>query len=63
VSLTTSPTSFSFSLSLSQLSEVKSSWLVSDWVSRKFAVAEAEDSSGTQSKGNVRHWKPLPSNG
>jgi hypothetical protein len=26
-------------------------------------VAEAEDSSGTQRKGNLRHWKPLPSNG
>jgi hypothetical protein len=26
-------------------------------------VAEAGDSSGTQRKGNVRRWKPLPSNG
>jgi hypothetical protein len=26
-------------------------------------VAEAGDSSGTQRKGNVRSWKPLPSNG
>jgi hypothetical protein len=26
-------------------------------------VAEAGDSSGTQRKGNVRCWKPLPSNG
>jgi hypothetical protein len=26
-------------------------------------VAEAGDSVGTQRKGNVRHWKPLPSNG
>jgi hypothetical protein len=25
-------------------------------------VAETGDSSGTQSKGNVRCWKPLPSN-
>jgi hypothetical protein len=25
-------------------------------------VAEAGDSSGTQKKGNVRHWKPLPDN-
>jgi hypothetical protein len=24
-------------------------------------VAEARDSSGTQRKGNVRRWKPLPS--
>jgi hypothetical protein len=24
--------------------------------------AEAGDSSGTQRKGNVSHWKPLPSN-
>jgi hypothetical protein len=26
-------------------------------------VAEAEASPGTQRKGNVRLWKPLPSNG
>jgi hypothetical protein len=26
-------------------------------------VAEAGDSSGTQKKGNVRRWKPLPSDG
>jgi hypothetical protein len=26
-------------------------------------VAEAGDSSGTQRKGNVRRWKPLPKNG
>jgi hypothetical protein len=26
-------------------------------------VAEARDSSGTQQKGTVCHWKPLPSNG
>jgi hypothetical protein len=26
-------------------------------------VAEAEDCSGTQRKGNVRRWKPLTSNG
>jgi hypothetical protein len=26
-------------------------------------VAEARDRSGTQSKGNVRRWKSLPSNG
>jgi hypothetical protein len=26
-------------------------------------VAEAGDSSGTQRKGNVRRWKPLPRNG
>jgi hypothetical protein len=26
-------------------------------------VAEAGDSSGTQRKGNVCHWKPLPSSG
>jgi hypothetical protein len=26
-------------------------------------VAEAGDSSGTERKGNVRRWKPLPSNG
>jgi hypothetical protein len=26
-------------------------------------VAEAEDSSRTQRKGNVHRWKPLPSNG
>jgi hypothetical protein len=25
-------------------------------------VAEARDSSGTQRKGNVKRWKPLPSN-
>jgi hypothetical protein len=25
-------------------------------------VAEAGDSTGTQRKGNVRFWKPLPSN-
>jgi hypothetical protein len=25
--------------------------------------SEAVDSSGTQRKGNVRRWKPLPSNG
>jgi hypothetical protein len=26
-------------------------------------VAEAGDHSGNQRKGNVRRWKPLPSNG
>jgi hypothetical protein len=26
-------------------------------------VAEAEEISGTQRKGNVRRWKPLPGNG
>jgi hypothetical protein len=26
-------------------------------------VAEAGDSSGTQRKGNIWYWKPLPSNG
>jgi hypothetical protein len=26
-------------------------------------VAETGDTSGTQSKGNVRRWKPIPSNG
>jgi hypothetical protein len=26
-------------------------------------VTEAGESSGTQRKGNVRRWKPLPSNG
>jgi hypothetical protein len=26
-------------------------------------VAEARESLGTQRKGNIRHWKPLPSNG
>jgi hypothetical protein len=26
-------------------------------------VAEAADISGSQRKGNVRRWKPLPSNG
>jgi hypothetical protein len=26
----------------------------------RVTVAEAEDSSGTQRKGNVRRWKPLP---
>jgi hypothetical protein len=26
-------------------------------------LAEAGESSGTQRKGNVRNWKPLPSNG
>jgi hypothetical protein len=26
-------------------------------------VAEAGDCSGTQRKGNVRRWRPLPSNG
>jgi hypothetical protein len=26
-------------------------------------VAEPEDTSGTQRKGNFRRWKPLPSNG
>jgi hypothetical protein len=26
-------------------------------------VAEARDSSGTQKKRNVHHWKMLPSNG
>jgi hypothetical protein len=26
-------------------------------------IAEARDSSETQRKGNVRRWKPLPSNG
>jgi hypothetical protein len=26
-------------------------------------VADVGDSSGTQGKGNVRHLKPLPSNG
>jgi hypothetical protein len=26
-------------------------------------VAEAGDSSRTQRKGNIRYWKPLPSNG
>jgi hypothetical protein len=26
-------------------------------------VAEAGDSSGTQRKGSVRNWKPLPING
>jgi hypothetical protein len=26
-------------------------------------VAEAGDRLGTQRKGNVRRWKPLPSNG
>jgi hypothetical protein len=25
-------------------------------------IAITEDSSGTQRKGNVRRWKPLPSN-
>jgi hypothetical protein len=47
-------------------SEVKWSeeQLVGEWVSwSRVAVAEAGDSSGTQSKGNVRRWKPLPSNG
>jgi hypothetical protein len=29
----------------------------------KKLVAEAGANSGTQKKGNVRHWKPLPSNG
>jgi hypothetical protein len=28
----------------------------------RVAVAGAGDSSGTQRKGNVRRWKPLPSN-
>jgi hypothetical protein len=32
-------------------------------VGSKKIVAEAGDSSGTQRKGNVRRWKPLPSNG
>jgi hypothetical protein len=31
-------------------------------VRREKLVAEVEESSGTQSKGNVRRWKPLPSN-
>jgi hypothetical protein len=26
-------------------------------------IAEAGDSSGTQRKRNVHHWKPLPSDG
>jgi hypothetical protein len=26
-------------------------------------VDDAGDSSGTQRKGNIRHWKQLPSNG
>jgi hypothetical protein len=29
----------------------------------RVALAEAGDSSGTQSKGNIRRWKELPSNG
>jgi hypothetical protein len=29
----------------------------------KKLIAEARDSSGTQRKGNVICWKPLPSNG
>jgi hypothetical protein len=29
----------------------------------KAGIPEAGDSSGTQSKGNVRRWKPLPSKG
>jgi hypothetical protein len=28
----------------------------------KKLVAEVSDSSGTQRKGNIRRWKPLPSN-
>jgi hypothetical protein len=28
----------------------------------RVAVAEARDSSGIQRNGNVRRWKPLPSN-
>jgi hypothetical protein len=32
-------------------------------VRSKKLVAEAGDSSGTQRKGNVCRWKPLPSNG
>jgi hypothetical protein len=31
-------------------------------VRREKLVAEVGDSSGTQRKGNVRQWKPLPSN-
>jgi hypothetical protein len=30
---------------------------------REKLVAEAGDSSGTQRKGSVLRWKPLPSNG
>jgi hypothetical protein len=30
---------------------------------REMMVAEAGDSSGTQRKKSVRHWKPLPRNG
>jgi hypothetical protein len=30
---------------------------------REKLVAEAEDSSETRRKGNIRHCKPLPSNG
>jgi hypothetical protein len=32
-------------------------------VSSEKLVTEAEESSGTQRKGNLRRWKPLPSNG
>jgi hypothetical protein len=48
-------------------------WLVSELDNRCGTVAvsccgekllsESGDSSGTQKKGNVRRWKPLPSNG
>jgi hypothetical protein len=43
------------------VSELEDSWgsvLVSH--SCENLVAEAGDNSGTQSKGNVRRWKPLP---
>jgi hypothetical protein len=49
------------------------SWWASEWDNSGSTVvvscycekliAEAGDSSGTQRKGNVRRWKPLPSNG
>jgi hypothetical protein len=32
-------------------------------VRREKFVAEAEESSGTEMKGNIRRLKPLPSNG
>jgi hypothetical protein len=55
-----------------KLSEVKSIWLVSQMKNRfgsavescccEKLLVEAGDSSGTHSRGNVCHWKPLPSN-
>jgi hypothetical protein len=38
-------------------------WVRVSVVRSEKLVAEAGESSGTQGKGNVRCWKPLPSNG